>query len=217
VDEEQPEAPVNAEIAFPTTRPADAVIVKKETPRSLTRMFIEIAAVFVGFVVLTLTIKTFVMQTYEIPSESMVPTLNIGDKVFVNKLSYRLGGGPERGDIVVFDRPAKAVSTEANAPPVLIKRVVGVPGDIVEARGGILYVNGTPLNESGSRGYLPANVVTNNLPEPVTVPAGSVFLMGDNREQSNDSRYFGPVKISTIVGRAVLVSDSIFSYHGLSK
>jgi signal peptidase I len=143
--------------------------------------------------IIALLIKTFLFQAFFIPSESMVPALQVGDRVLVNKLSDNFGG-VERGDIVVFEAPPEARSGDIAD---LVKRVVGLPGDTVEARDdGAVYVNGRRLDEP----YLPSGTVTSNLP-PTKVPAGHIFVMGDNRGASRDSRFFGPVKESTIVGR----------------
>ena len=124
----------------------------------------------------------------------MTPTLEINDRVVIDKVSYRFHD-PHRGDIVVFRAPPK--SDLANAD--LIKRVVGLPGDRIEAHDNRLYVNGKALREPylapGTRniGFL-----------PITVPAGSYWLMGDNRPNSNDSRKFGAVRRRDIVGRAMI-------------
>jgi len=143
-----------------------------------------------------LVIKTFLFQAFYIPSESMEPTLKPGDRVLVNKLSYDLHH-IHRGDIVVFKRPP----AEAGNPAIkdLIKRVIGLPGETIEQRGGRVYINGQPLNES----YLPAGTSTTNLRRQV-VPAGQYFVMGDNRSNSSDSRFIGPIPGSLIVGRAFI-------------
>jgi len=125
----------------------------------------------------------------------MVPTLKVGDRVLVNKLSYKFHD-VHRGDIVVFDAPPAA---QAGNIKDLVKRVIGLPGETLEARDGKVYVNGRLLEEP----YLPKGTPTTNLP-PTKVPAGSVFVMGDNRTASKDSRIFGAVKESSIVGRVFL-------------
>lgn len=158
--------------------------------------------VIVGAIVLAVVVKAFLLQAFYIPSLSMYPTLDEGDRVLVNKASYRISD-VERGDIVVFERPAS--ETSSNIPD-LIKRVVGLPGESVVIDGGSVYVDGALLDES----YLPSGTVTSsaNAPfkctreAPCTVPAGEVWVMGDNRNDSKDSRYFGPIAESTIVGKA---------------
>lgn len=156
--------------------------------------------------IVAVLLQHFVVQLYEIPSESMFPTLTDHDQVLVNKLAYSIGGDVEQGDVIVFKRPESERSDDPDQPPQLIKRVIGLPGDVVEARGGVVYVNGRPLAETGDGHYLDTSVVTNNLAQPVTVPPGRVFVMGDNRERSHDSRYFGPIPESDIIGRAVVIA-----------
>ena len=174
--------------------PADA---PEESPSQRSarrrRLTIEWIVLIAAALIIALLIKTFLFQAFYIPSESMVPTLKVGDRVLVNKLSYDLHD-VHRGDIVVFKAPPEARSDGIDD---LVKRVVGLPGDTVEAReDGRVYVNDRRLDES----YLPDGTTTTNL--PVTkVPAGHVFMMGDNRSASRDSRYFGPIKESDIIGR----------------
>ena len=108
-------------------------------------------------VVLTIVVKTFILQAYSIPSESMVPTLNVGDRVVV----FRLNTDPARGDIVVFDRPANDPKTSPSDPDVLIKRVIGLPGDVVESRDGEVWVNGKQLVED----YLHEHDLLGDTPE----------------------------------------------------
>jgi len=163
------------------------------TATSRRREVIEWVVLVGAALVIAVLIKTFLFQAFFIPSESMVPTLKVGDRVLVNKLAYDYGD-VDRGDVVVFEAPPEARSTEIAD---LVKRVIGLPGDTVEARDdGAVYVNGKQLDEP----YLPPGTTTTNLP-PTKVPAGHIFVMGDNRGASRDSRYFGPVKESSIVGR----------------
>ncbi len=145
-------------------------------------------------VVLTIVVKTFILQAYSIPSESMVPTLNVGDRVVV----FRLNTDPARGDIVVFDRPANDPKTSPSDPDVLIKRVIGLPGDVVESRDGEVWVNGKQLVED----YLPDETTT-IIDTPITVPSGKLLVLGDNRSRSFDGRIFGPIDKDLVVGRAI--------------
>jgi signal peptidase I len=158
-----------------------------------TRQVVEWVGLVIGALLIALVIKTFLFQAFYIPSASMDPTLKVHDRVLVNKLSYHLHP-VHRGDIVVFKAPA-----EERTPQIkdLVKRVIGLPGDSLEGRDGHVYVNERLLNEP----YLPRGTITDNLPKQV-VPAGSYFMMGDNRTQSSDSRVFGPIKRATIIGRA---------------
>jgi signal peptidase I len=161
--------------------------------RSPVRNAIEWLLVIGGALLVALVIKAFLFQAFYIPSESMEPTLEVGDRVLVNKLSYDLHD-VNRGDIIVFHRPPDEPPSEIDD---LIKRVVGLPGDTIEGRGGTVYVNGTALAEP----YLPEGTVTDPF-APVQVPEDQVFVMGDNRGDSRDSRVFGPIDQDLIVGRA---------------
>jgi len=157
------------------------------------RAAIEWAIVIVGAVVVALVIKTFLLQAFYIPSSSMEPTLHVGDRVLVNKLSYHLHD-IHRGDIVVFERPPKATAGDIED---LIKRVIALPGETVEAREGKVFVNGDPLVEP----YLPADTSTPSF-SLQTVPEGDIFVLGDNRQNSQASNVFGPIDEDLIVGRA---------------
>lgn len=167
-------------------------------PGAPVRRSVRLTVEWVGVVVLALLaaflVKTFVLQTFFIPSASMEPTLNIGDRVFVNKLSYSFHS-VRRGDLVVFTLPpgeSAGVGVDD-----LIKRVVGLPGDTIEARNGHVFIDNRQLPEP----YLPRGTVTTFLPRQV-VPREHYFLMGDNRGNSRDSRFFGTVPGNLIVGRA---------------
>jgi signal peptidase I len=157
------------------------------------RNMVEWVAIVAGALAVALVVKTFLVQAFFIPSLSMYPTLDVGDRVLVNKLSYKMHD-VHRGDLVVFERPP---GQTASAIKDLIKRVVGLPGDTLESRNGSVYVDGKKLDEP----YLPAGVTTESLPRQ-QIPAGRVFVMGDNRSNSSDSRVFGPIDEDTIVGRA---------------
>ena len=173
--------------------------VSRAKQRSSTRNLLEWVAVIVGAVLVALLIKTFVVQAFRIPSESMVPTLEVGDRVLVNKLSYD-AHGLNRGDVVVFERPP-GLPSGPDDPKDLIKRVIGLPGDTVVARDGSIYIDDQRLDEP----YLPENIATYNLDVPVTIPEGEVWVMGDNRTNSEDSRVFGPIDDDSIVGRAFMI------------
>lgn len=196
--------------------PSDGTTGEEPTPegatgkgkhRSTTRSIVEWIAVIGGALVVALIIKTFLIQAFYIPSGSMEPTLDIGDRVLVNKLSYVVHD-VNRGDLVVFEaaegegdcglpvNQAEAAAAEGGIQD-LIKRVIGLSGDTVEGRDGQVLVNGRILEE----GYLPDGVTTGDF-EPVVVPEGCVFVMGDNRGDSRDSRSFGPIDEERIVGRA---------------
>ncbi|MGI8984965.1 MAG: signal peptidase I [Acidimicrobiales bacterium] len=176
----------------------------------------ELALLVVTALVIAVVVKSFVAQAFYIPSGSMLPQLRINDRVVVSKVSYRLHD-PRRGDIVVFDAPGDVDEGDGSALPVrvvrsivqsiglaapstdeYIKRVVALPGERVEAHGGRVLVEGRELVEP----YLPGGTSTSDF-SAVVVPPGTVWVMGDNRANSADSRVFGPVPRSTVVGRAV--------------
>ncbi len=161
---------------------------------SSSRAIIEWVVIIVAALTVAIVVKTFLIQAFYIPSGSMEPTLKPGDRVLVNKLSYKLHD-VHRGDIVVFKRPP----SEADDPTIkdLIKRVIGLPGDRIEGRDGVVYINGQPLKEP----YLPPGTTTTTLPLQ-TVSAGQYFVMGDNRGNSKDSRFIGTIPKNLIVGRA---------------
>ncbi len=170
-------------------------------PRRLRRTILEWAGVIGGGVVIALLVEAFLIQAFWIPSESMGSTLEIGDRVLVNKLSYKLHD-VHRGDVIVFERPDNAPqATEADGDEIkdLIKRVIAVEGDTIEGRDGKVFVNGDELEES----YLEPGTPTDNL-DRQEIPADTVFVMGDNRTNSQDSRIFGPVDEDDIVGRAFI-------------
>jgi signal peptidase I len=171
------------------------------------RSLVEWVAVIVGALIVALVVKTFLFQAFFIPSASMEPTLEEGDRVLVNKLSYDLHD-VRRGDVVVFELPKDQIGADGIKD--LIKRVIGLPGDVIETRDGVVYINDRRLDEP----YLPEGTLTGdpsngNNPEieRQTVPEGTVFVMGDNRANSHDSRYAdrGPIPIDTLVGRAFVL------------
>ena len=172
---------------------------------------IEWLAVIVGALLVAFLIKTFLMQAYYIPSSSMTPALQVGDRVLVNKLSYEFGE-VSRGDLVVFKRTEVDTGNKTD----LIKRVIATEGELLEISGGEIFIT-----EKGGKDrkllvepYLAEGVTTQGFafeglcPESEAntclVPENSIFVMGDNRSGSRDSRYFGPVDIDDIVGRAFI-------------
>ena len=154
---------------------------------------LEWVLILLGAVAVAFVIKTFLFQAFYIPSVSMEPTLKVKDRVIVNKLSYDFHE-VHRGDIVVFKSPP---GEESSTVKDLIKRVIGLPGETVEARDGQILIDGQPLTEP----YLEDGVRTGPM-EPHKVPPGHVWVMGDNRPNSKDSRYFGAIDEDLIVGRA---------------
>jgi signal peptidase I len=163
--------------------------------RERKRGFVEWVAVIGAAVLVAFLLRTFVVQTFYIPSGSMEPTLAKDDRVVVNKLSYRLHD-VNRGDIVVFTTPPLV---ENKAFKDLVKRVIALEGETVEAKDGKVFVNGQQLAEK----YLPVGTYTSDF-GPETVPPDSVWVMGDNRGNSEDSRVFKSIEEDTIVGRVFL-------------
>lgn len=188
-----------------------------DKPKKRRRSFwAELPFLVIIAVVVAVIIKTFLVQTFWIPSGSMIPALEVNDRVMVNRLAYTLGGEPERGDIVVFDSPfaddeddgepvlqavlrtigeSLGLSTAA-VPDDLIKRVIATGGETVEITNNQVIVDDMALAEP----YLPAGVNMADM-APRTLRADEVFVMGDNRNGSVDSRRFGPITVEKIVGR----------------
>lgn len=146
-------------------------------------------------VFLAIGIRSFVAEARYIPSGSMLPTLQINDRLIVDKLSYEFRD-PKRGDIVVFS-PTEALKAQ-NFKDAFIKRVIGLPGETVEVRDGRVYVNNQPLQER----YIEER--PNYQFGPVTVPTNQYLVLGDNRNNSYDSHYWGFVPRNNIIGRAVV-------------
>jgi signal peptidase I len=168
---------------------------------------------------LALCVQAYAIKPYRIPSGSMEPTLDVGQRVLVNRISHRLGGEPKVGDVVVFTPPAGASSGECGdshsgggtARPcarstggrdseTFIKRVVAVGGDTVAIRDGHVIRNGRVADEPFVQ---PCGGGSDcNFPDAIRIPEGHVFLMGDNRGASEDSRYWGPLPVSRVIGKA---------------
>lgn len=172
---------------------------------SARRVLTELSVIIFVAVVLAIVLRTLVVGTYLIPSGSMEPTLMINDRILVDKLSYHLHG-VHRADIVVFSTPP---NENCGGAPVadLVKRVIGLPGETISLFDGQVYIDGRRLPEP----WLPAAVQGSTQPgpsgtpyslqRPFKIPAGDVYVMGDNRGVSCDSRYWGPIPESSIVGK----------------
>ncbi|HEX6256230.1 MAG TPA: signal peptidase I [Euzebyales bacterium] len=173
--------------------------------------------------VLALLLRSFLVQAFYIPSESMMPTLEIGDRVLVNRLAFRLGE-PGRGDIVVFSDEEGARRNNANpivgglrslaaglglAPPAeqdYIKRIIGLPGETIEIKQGVVFIDGEALEEAPTSegGYL--SVRDDSFLPPTRIPEGEYFVMGDNRPRSSDSRsLLGTIGEDQMIGRAFVL------------
>lgn len=175
--------------------------------------FQEYAEAIIIAILIAVLIRTFVIQAYKIPSRSMVPTLLVGDHLLVNKFIYGVKvpiirkilipvTDPKRGDIIVFIYPNDRTKD-------YIKRVIGVGGDTIEIRNKEIYINGSHYSDkvgihSDSVIY-PAMVQPRDNFGPVTVPEGSLFVMGDNRDESADSRFWGFVSLQDVEGKALII------------
>ncbi len=147
--------------------------------------------------VLSLLIITFVVQAFYIPSGSMEPTLQIDDRILVSKFSYRLSP-THRGDVVVFHYPL-------NPGKDFVKRVVGLGGETVELRDGVVLINGAPIKELYPTALAGGDRACTSNYGPQRVPAGQLFVLGDNRCNSEDSRFFGFVPAPNVIGKALLI------------
>ena len=188
-----------------------------EAPPRRSHWLRETLIVVVVALVAALLLRTFVVQTFFIPSGSMEPTLQIGDRILVDKLSYHLHG-VDRGNIVVFRRPA---DENCGGPPVadLVKRVIGLPGDVISVSRGYVDINGKRLDET----WLPTSVQGTTYPgpsgtpyslsHPYKIPANHYFMMGDNRGDSCDSRFWGPIPKSLMVGKVDLRIWPLSRFH----
>lgn len=143
-------------------------------------------------VLLSLGVRTYIAEARWIPSPSMLPTLQIGDRLLIEKVSLKLNG-ISRGDIIVFDAP-----TASKLEQVMIKRVIGLPGDTVSIKNSVVYINGTPLEEPYELEKPKDDF------KPYKIPENSVFVMGDNRNNSFDSRYWGEVPLNHVIGKALV-------------
>ena len=150
----------------------------------------EVIETVIPAVVIALIINLFLAQATQVLGQSMEPTLHSAQRVVVEKVTYRFLHGPRRGDIVVLDLPGQSDP--------LIKRVVGLPGETIEVRGGTVHIEGQPIDEPWATRPGGSNY------GPQTIPPLQVFVLGDNRGASNDSRNFGPVPIEHVMGRAWL-------------
>ena len=200
-----------------------ASVATKDEPSTLTAQpsriksaWREYAEAFGMALILALLIRSFVVQAFKIPSGSMVPTLQVGDHILVNKFIYGIRlpitetlliplRAPQRGDVVVFVYPVDPSKD-------FIKRVVGVSGDVIQIRDKHVYVNGQERDESQAY-FADGSIRHGSSPRdnygPVTVLPGHIFVMGDNRDRSYDSRFWGFVDLSDVKGKAFLIYWSL--------
>ena len=177
--------------------------------------WIETVLVVIAALGFALLIQAFIVKPYKIPSPSMVPTLDEGQRILVNRIGERFGD-PQNGQIIVFNPPSGAGDggttcatphaddeacikpTDGKLKQAFVKRVVGEPGDKIQITGGHVIRNGKPVDEPYAQSCEGASC---NI-EPFTVPAGHYFMMGDNRGNSDDSRFWGPLPRENVIGRA---------------
>lgn len=152
-------------------------------------------------IALALAIRTFLVESFSVDGFSMLPTLHNGDRVIVNKLAF-VWGKPRTGEIVVFRSPEIPGQD-------WIKRVIGVPGDTVSIRHNVVYINGKPYPEPFLKYRRSMNI------RPTRIPAGYIWVLGDNRPNSNDSRYWGLLPESRLIGRAIVQWWPLNQVHGL--
>jgi signal peptidase I len=229
---ESPDGKADAAAPSAPAEPAGKGRKARKRPKGPFGFLKELPALIVIAFVLALLIKSFLVQAFFIPSESMLPTLKPGDRVLVNKVVYHIHP-PRRGDVIVFENPhpgaqphrnwigaffhwiteGLGVSTPENED--FIKRVIGLPGDTVEERpNGDIYVNGHRLVEPYLKG--PKDVRPQGLP-PVHVPKGELYVLGDNRTNSNDSRFgLGFIPMDKVVGKAFVIIWPPSRFGGLA-
>ncbi len=220
----QPNEPSDANLAKPASDSSES-LKHEPTTKSIIR---EYAEALIIAIILALTIRVFVVQAFKIPSGSMIPTLLIGDHILVSKLAYGFQlpkdcefqmafppvtcfsstmvmdfDPPQRGDVIVFRFPE-----DENKD--FIKRLIGTPGDVIEIHNKNVLVNGEAFVDKEFTQRVDPGIIDGRINPrdnfgPITVPADSYFVMGDNRDQSLDSRFWGFVKMDKIKGRAFLV------------
>jgi signal peptidase I len=173
--------------------PDAAELVRRLRADPKTRGRLEWAGAGVVMLLLFVLLRSFVFESFSIPTPSMVPYLEPGDRVLVSRLSYRLHA-VHRGDVIVFDAPRNATALQGER---LIKRVIALPGETVESKDGHILINGKQLAEK----YLPKTTVTEGV-KRLKLPRGRYWVMGDNRANSADSRFFGSISRGSIIGRA---------------
>jgi signal peptidase I len=177
------------------TDPGTTAAAPREEETSFGRWLIETVLLVLLAFAIAFGIRTFVVEPFIVPTGSMIPTIQIGNRVLAEKITYRFVRPPRYGDIVVFPDPS-------GQHPHLIKRVIATAGQTVDLQNGKVVVDGHTLEEPYTHG-LPSAPLTADYKFPYTVPAGDLWVMGDNRTNSGDSRVFGPIAVSAVQGHAV--------------
>jgi signal peptidase I len=175
---------------------------QKKKPRTWRRTLVEIVVIVTVAFALAMLVQAFIVKPFTIHQISMRPTLEEGDRILISRLSYHFHD-PKAGDVVVFHSPVDASED-------LVKRIVAVAGDTVAIRDGDLWVNGGAVREP----YLLKQDFRGEFPETV-IPGGQVFVLGDNRNNSGDSRLFGPIDVDEIIGVAFAIYWPIGHWGGL--
>jgi signal peptidase I len=196
-----------------------------QVKRKSLRSTIELVLIVAAALFFALTLQALAVKPYRIPSESMLPTLKPGQRILVDRFSHRVGGDPALGDVTVFlpphgadtgacgrngegpfyaggpeTRQSCAVPTTTHSDTTFVKRVVGLPGDTIAIINGHVIRNGKRASEPFASSCAGAECNLN----PITIPRGFYFLMGDNRGNSDDSRFWGPVPRKWIIGKAIV-------------
>ena len=204
MNEPDPVSTVESVESKPVDPAEDIPTAEVPNPRNGTlRWVIEVVVIVAAAFVLALMVQQFLVKPFAIPSPSMEPTLMEGDRVLVNRLVYHFRS-PHRGDVIVFHPPERPGSDP------FIKRVVAFGGDTIEVRDGYLYVNGVRQEEEYILGY----PIDGEFAE-TKIPEGYVWAMGDNRNNSGDSRVFGPVGEDAIMGEAFAIYWPLSHLGGL--
>jgi len=190
---------------------------KVKNTKKLKSKVYEYAEAIIIAILIAIVVRTFIAQAYKIPSRSMLPTLLVGDHLLVNKFIYGVKvpflrntiipvTNPQRGDIVVFIYPNDRSKD-------FIKRVIGVSGDKIEIKNKIIFINGKQYSDAygiySDNITYPASMQPRDNFGPVTVPKGSLFVMGDNRDESLDSRFWGFVDLKDVEGKAFIIYFSL--------
>jgi len=190
---------------------------KVKNTKKLKSKVYEYAEAIIIAIFIAIVVRTFIVQAYKIPSRSMLPTLLVGDHLLVNKFIYGVKvpflrntiipvTNPQRGDIVVFIYPNDRSKD-------FIKRVIGVSGDKIEIKNKIIFINGKQYSDAygiySDNITYPASMQPRDNFGPVTVPKGSLFVMGDNRDESLDSRFWGFVDLKDVEGKAFIIYFSL--------
>lgn len=175
--------------------------------RSRKKSFVEWLLVLIAALLVSFTVRTYVIQTFLIPSSSMNPTLYTGNRILVDKLSVDFGS-INIGDMLVFKAPLDVQKDCSDSVADLVKRVIGLPGDSLSSKGNTIYVNGKALKENWSH-FEPLGIRIKN----ITVPAGQYYMMGDNHSNSCDSRIWGTVPRSDIIGKVFLKIWPLSQWH----